>query len=217
RAERRRSRFAPTPRLVLTTALVLLPPALLELADARWSAILVLLAGLLALAAIVDLVLALPRARGVVATVRPLTRVSLGRTGEVEARLTVENEGPRRIRVGLATPAELVVEAAEADVDFPAGPEAAAVRIAWRVKPSRRGNYKLEQLHAQLVSSLGWWHVRWVLPVSGEVRVYPNLLRESRRLAALFLRRPAPGWRNQRQIGRGREFEQLREYLPGDG
>ncbi len=47
--------------------------------------------------------------------------------------------------------------------------------------------------------------------------MYPNLLRESRRLAAFFLRRPAPGWRTQRQIGRGREFEQLREYLPGDG
>jgi uncharacterized protein (DUF58 family) len=46
--------------------------------------------------------------------------------------------------------------------------------------------------------------------------VYPNLLSERRDLAALFLHRNAAGLHAQRQIGKGREFEKLREYSPGD-
>ncbi|MEX2015259.1 MAG: DUF58 domain-containing protein, partial [Candidatus Hydrogenedentales bacterium] len=51
---------------------------------------------------------------------------------------------------------------------------------------------------------------------TGEARVYPDLLREHRQLSALFLNRGAFGIHAQRQLGKGREFEKLREYLPGD-
>src|SRR5213075_2821695 len=36
-------------------------------------------------------------------------------------------------------------------------------------------------------------------------------------LAALFLNRGLFGFHAQRQVGKGREFEKLREYVPGDG
>jgi uncharacterized protein (DUF58 family) len=49
------------------------------------------------------------------------------------------------------------------------------------------------------------------------VRVYPNLLAEKRSLASVFLPRGAPGAPAQRLVGRGREFEKLRDYVPGDG
>ena len=48
-----------------------------------------------------------------------------------------------------------------------------------------------------------------------EIRVYPNLFEERKNLSALFLNRGL-GIHAQRQIGKGRDFEQLREYLPGD-
>jgi uncharacterized protein (DUF58 family) len=48
-----------------------------------------------------------------------------------------------------------------------------------------------------------------------EIRVYPNLFEERKNLSALFLNRGL-GVHAQRQIGKGRDFEQLREYLPGD-
>src|SRR5439155_1828093 len=38
-----------------------------------------------------------------------------------------------------------------------------------------------------------------------------------RDLAALFLHRGAFGLHAERQVGKGREFEKLREYVPGDG
>jgi uncharacterized protein (DUF58 family) len=47
--------------------------------------------------------------------------------------------------------------------------------------------------------------------------VHPNLFAERKHIAALFLARGRPGVRVQRTLGRGREFEKLRDYLPGDG
>jgi uncharacterized protein (DUF58 family) len=44
-------------------------------------------------------------------------------------------------------------------------------------------------------------------------RVYPNL--RDRATTALFLKN-APGLRMRRQVGKGREFDNLRHYLPGD-
>jgi uncharacterized protein (DUF58 family) len=46
--------------------------------------------------------------------------------------------------------------------------------------------------------------------------VYPDLSRERNVLAPLFFRKGAIGVHNVRQIGKGREFEQLRAYVPGD-
>ena len=54
------------------------------------------------------------------------------------------------------------------------------------------------------------------MPAQSEIRVYPNLFTERRNLAALFLHRGAFGLHAQRQVGKGREFEKLREYMPGD-
>jgi uncharacterized protein (DUF58 family) len=47
--------------------------------------------------------------------------------------------------------------------------------------------------------------------------VYPNLLTERKQLASLFLNRGVFGLHTRRQVGRGRDFEKLREYTPGDG
>src|SRR5207249_6090507 len=44
----------------------------------------------------------------------------------------------------------------------------------------------------------------------------PNLFSERKQLVALFLNRGTFGLHAQRQIGKGRDFEKLREYIPGD-
>ena len=66
-------------------------------------------------------------------------------------------------------------------------------------------------------SPLGFWAARKIVPVQSEIRVYPNLLNDRKNLAALFLNRGVFGLHAQRQIGKGRDFEKLREYIPGDG
>jgi len=47
--------------------------------------------------------------------------------------------------------------------------------------------------------------------------VYPNLARERKSLAGLFLNRGGFGIHARRQHGKGRDFEKLRDYIPGDG
>src|SRR5262249_39840689 len=89
-------------------------------------------------------------------------------------------------------------------------------RFQWPCTPRRRGNYRLERTHLEGASPLGFWAVRAAVPVACELRVYPNLLTERRNLASLFLNRGAFGLHAQRQVGKGREFEKLREYIPGD-
>ena len=49
-----------------------------------------------------------------------------------------------------------------------------------------------------------------------EIRVYPDLIRDGKRVEPQFLNRGAAGIHRQRQLGRGREFEKLREYTAGD-
>jgi uncharacterized protein (DUF58 family) len=61
---------------------------------------------------------------------------------------------------------------------------------------------------------MGLWDMRRDQPLAAQVRVYPNLQRLEDVLA---LRRDNIGAKPVRQIGKGREFEKLREYLPGDG
>jgi uncharacterized protein (DUF58 family) len=83
--------------------------------------------------------------------------------------------------------------------------------------PEKRGNYALNSAFVETGSPLGFWSVRVKLAVQSEIRVYPNLLAERKNLAALFLNRGAFGLHAHRQIGKGRDFEKLREYTPGDG
>ncbi len=58
------------------------------------------------------------------------------------------------------------------------------------------------------------WRVRGSRALDCTLRVYPNL--RDRATAGLFLRTAEPGARLRRQRGKGKEFENLRQYLPGD-
>jgi uncharacterized protein (DUF58 family) len=63
---------------------------------------------------------------------------------------------------------------------------------------------------------MGFWLRRKSVALKLEIRVYPNLIGERKRLSSLFLTRGRFGIHAQRQVGQGREFEKLREYIPGD-
>jgi uncharacterized protein (DUF58 family) len=58
------------------------------------------------------------------------------------------------------------------------------------------------------------WLARQPRPLEFSFRVYPNL--RDHATAGLFLRTANTGLRVRRQVGKGREFEYLRHYLPGD-
>jgi len=135
-------------------------------------------------------------------------------TRDVEASVPVDviHSGGTAVavQVALRLPQDLVsdrlVETATA------GP--GATRIEWPLVPRERGDYKIDVADIECASPWGLWSMRAVVPVECEVRVYPNLRGGATR--ALLLSREASGTRRERQVGRGREFEKLRDYAPGD-
>jgi uncharacterized protein (DUF58 family) len=86
----------------------------------------------------------------------------------------------------------------------------------WECTPRQRGNFPLPRCHVETASPLGFWSLRQALPLQTELRVYPDLTGERKQVAALFLNRGTAGIHTLRQTGRGRDFEKLREYIPGD-
>lgn len=119
------------------------------------------------------------------------------------------------VRVALAAPAVFEVEDGERDVVFPK--EATRALGVWRITPARRGRFGGLLACLACRSPWGLWELRRRMALATEVRVMPNLMTERKAFSALFLDRGPWGMRARRQVGRGRDFEKLRDYLPGDG
>src|SRR5207302_6825150 len=117
-------------------------------------------------------------------------------------------------RLGLPLPREIVSPDEDLWTALPAGSERS--RLAWPCTPLKRGNYPLVSCHLETASPWGLWAVRARRSVRTEVRVYPNLFTERKSVAALFLNRGNFGAHALRQVGQGRDFEKLREYVHGD-
>jgi uncharacterized protein (DUF58 family) len=80
--------------------------------------------------------------------------------------------------------------------------------------PNRRGDFNLDTCHIEQRSPMRLWFAFRALPLATEIRVYPDLRRE--RAADLLRSRHLVGAHRRRQLGKGREFDKLREYEHGD-
>ncbi len=143
-----------------------------------------------------------------------LARFARRKNSRLDVRLCGDLPRPRVVRIGLAAPPALGLRANIRSARLAAG--AGEIRIAWPFRPRERGRFRLDRWRAETASRWGLWSVRLDLPCAVEVRVYPGLHSERRRAPALFMRRGFFGIRQQRRHGKGREFEQLRDYQPGD-
>jgi uncharacterized protein (DUF58 family) len=138
----------------------------------------------------------------------PLVRMFKDRTAEI--RVLVHTVSASRVRVGVLVPEGIHADAEETDVELPSETS----EFVWKWTAHRRGLYRLDAVYLEALSPWGMWQVRRKDDAALEVRVYPNLRRNDDLKA---LRQGVSGAHSIRQIGRGREFEKLREYLPGDG
>ncbi len=129
-------------------------------------------------------------------------------------RLTCVTQWPCLIRLGLTPAPELGLRETVQSVDVASGQS--DIRVEWRLIPRERGRYRIAQCHLETKSRWGFWSVRGVCPLDIGVFVYPGLLAQRHHVPALFMRRGLVGIRHQRRFGKGREFEQLRDYQSGD-
>ena len=205
--------IVPRNRLLYWTA-ALLPAATLAAAWPKAAFLGWPMVGLLVLVAVLDGVWSSGRLQGLGVTLPELVRLTKGRESTVELR--VENEGHRgptpTNRVEL--PLEVQSERSDLLVDLPE--QETFSDVSWPCCGVKRGSYYLDRCYLETSSRLGFWSTRKTVACRTEIRVYPNIMGEDKNLAALFLNRGASGIHAQRQIGKGRDFEQLRDYLSGD-
>jgi len=167
------------------------------------------------LLALVDLALSLRGVSALEIRIPVVVRFAKDRPGVIPVTLGVAGLPVARLRFALGLPGSFASAHDDVAVDLPPG--AAHVRFDWPTTAGARGVFAGLTAAAEWTSRLGLWEIRRRQAVDGELRVYPNLLTERKQLAALFLSRGQLGAKLQRTVGRGREFEKLRDYLPGDG
>ena len=204
----------PAPRLLQLLSVVIV----LAIAAGPWPAlapvwIFALLA--LVLAALADLGLSLRRAAPPQLSVPAIVRMAKDRPAHIPVTFAHGLPESRRLRFGLGLPAGFGELQTDALVDLPA--DAPRARLDWPCLPRQRGRFTGLVACAESGSVLDLWRLRRRAALACELRVYPNLFSERRALAAVFLDRGQVGAKLQRTVGRGREFEKLREYQPGDG
>lgn len=206
--------IVPSTKLLWLTALVLVPMVtVLGMAKAPVGVIIAL--GLLAvMIATLDAPSAQARLGGITVELPAIIRTSKGRQFDLEGVLQSPDPTIRSLQLGLPFPPALDAREAILQVTLPEDSPRSAVM--WRPRAIERGSYRIDHCYVGGSSRLGLWEGRKSVPCSCEVRVYPDLSRERHVLAPLFFRRGALGMHQVRQLGKGREFEQLRAYLPGD-
>jgi uncharacterized protein (DUF58 family) len=154
------------------------------------------------------------RLRNIEVEAPDIIRLSKRVEGSIELRVRSNGRPFKAIRFGLPLPASIKSEKEHFLMELPKAD--CWYKLHWTVEPSDCGKYALDACCLETASFLGLWLVRRQVPVVAELRVYPNLRRERKSAAALFLNRGDYGGHLRRQVGKGREFEMLREYIPGD-
>lgn len=201
-------RFVPSPRLIALVLVAGVPSAiamaLVPGADAWAAAVFVLLAA----GAAVDLWRG-HRAPRPMVSAPPNLRAYKGRARDLDLRIA--SPAAETVTAAIAWPPALAATERDRRIALPESPESA---IPWPFTPTRRGDHTIPSIHIERPSRLGLWDLRFDQAINTGVRVYPNLQRVDDLLA---LRRDNLGAKPVRQIGKGREFEKLRDYLPGDG
>src|ERR1043165_3071093 len=136
---------------------------------------------------------------------------------ETEVRVQVNNHTPRsfKLRIKDEYPPELLLLSPR-EAELSVGPQESQA-LVYTLKPPRRGRFEFGRVAVRHVSRLGlvWREEREGREAA--VKVYPNIRRaREAELKALGARSLVAAQRRAAWRGQGRDFESLREYVPGD-
>ncbi len=213
--------ISPANRVIFWTAAVFLPCALVAAAVPEFIVLALGIMAAFALLAVMDALLSMGRFGALriefakTSEGAPVFRLTKDRDGMLAVQISNPDGRSRHVEIGLSFPPGM--ESPEETRTITLSESVPDCRVDWPVTPRKRGVFSLENIYASMDSVLGFWKCRRMFSGRAEIRVYPNLLGERNRVAAVFLHRGALGLHARRQVGKGREFEKLREYIPGDG
>lgn len=205
--------IVPANRL-LAWAAVLVPSTLLTALAPRAAWLPVLLFSILLAVASADALMAILRRKKIRIVLPEVVRMSRNRPALIPISLHKDTGNAVNIRIGLPLPEAIRSDSEYMDLLLPAGSRDSFA--SWLCTPAQRGVFSIPAGHIETTSPMGFWNVRRSSSLKSELRVYPDIARERRRLAAVFLNRGSFGIHTHRTVGQGRDFERLRDYMPGD-
>jgi uncharacterized protein (DUF58 family) len=206
-------KYVPTYRLIFVVGFILLPLTLLMVVVSAIAVPTIWVATLILIGIAMDAYRSKERLAGIRVMLPEVVRISKGREGTFNLQIENEVLKVRSIRLGLAFPEEIYTPAVELSIELPE--DSPVSSIDWLLQGLKQGRYRLDRYYLETASLWGLWSIRTSAQTHMEIRVYPNLFDERKNLSGLFLNKGL-GIHAQRQVGKGRDFEQLREYLPGD-
>ncbi len=205
--------IAPRLRLVLSMCLVAVPLATAAGLNRGLTPIAFLLIAFTLITALCDLAAGLGRYRNL-RFYLPDTLLGIrGERVELEVRAQYSAKHNDSMRLAVRFPDGLEPEREQITFRLSEASSEAVIRIPFM--GTARGSFQVDSLYFDWRSPIGFWIYRDHRSVHCEVRIYPNLRLEGKQIAH-FLNRGAIGMHARPQIGRGREFEKLREYERGD-
>jgi uncharacterized protein (DUF58 family) len=205
--------IVPCMRLILLAAVALPAVGFLLAWWPQWTASAAAAVVVLSIVCALDIVTCRGSLNALTVSIPEVIRMTVDKVSQIQVVVGKPEDMTGRLRFGLALPAMMASEQEDLYTPLEKGLDDAVVN--WSCRPMRRGRYKVPRCHLEINSKLGLWSLRKRVLLDAEVRAYPNLMSGQQHLLGLFRRREL-GLRTQRRIGKGREFEQLREYLPGD-
>jgi uncharacterized protein (DUF58 family) len=205
--------IAPRTSLVAWAAAIILPLSILAGVLGGFRGICILGIAVFALVSLIDLLLGLGKYSQLEIGLPAVNRVTAGRGFQLELKLNGPGRrfGAIRLAVDLPPSIKPIQSSTLIRIDGPVSNLSVPVPAI----ADQRGAYPIRRAFFDWVSPLGFWVFREERSLNCELRVYPDLALEGRKIAH-FLDRGGFGAHRQRQIGRGREFEKLREYEAGD-
>jgi uncharacterized protein (DUF58 family) len=200
-------------RLILPAAVVLPAAGFLVAWWPEWTASAAAAVVILSIVCALDILTTKGRLKELTVSIPEVIRMTVDNVSIIQIVIGKPELMAGRLRFGLALPVEMASDQKDLYATLEKGLDNTVLN--WSCRPLRRGRYVVPRCHLEIHSKLGLWSLRKRVSLNAQVRAYPNLMSGQQHLLGLFRRREL-GLRTQRRIGKGREFEQLREYLPGD-
>ncbi len=205
--------IVPDTRLLIMAALSLIPLAAIAALYPDMSFFIYNAAGVCVFIAIADALISKDRLLEVNPEMPDIVRLSRDREGEMIFQIKCPESKSFKIRVSFPFPEQILTPFPEADTVL--GKEGDSFSMSWKLTGIRQGLFILELCCIETPSVLGLWAIRKRVPIHTELRVYPNLFTGKENLNAIIMKSRS-GIHSLRSVGKGRDFEQLREYMSGD-
>lgn len=169
---------------------------------------------LLAIAVFIDALLVYGKKDGISATRETTERFSIGDDNKVV--VNIANHYRFSIRVSVID--ELPIQFQERHWVRRVSLESdSGTGIEYFLRPVTRGEYIFDNINVFVHAPLQLVRRRYVVPAGQVVKVYPSYIQMRRyQLLAVSNRLQEVGVKRMRKLGHSMEFEQIKEYVPGD-